>query len=99
MEKNCIRCGGPAAYPIHALEVRTLHVRSISGERRIQALGDEKESAVCEHCTRESLSLSVNPLRAARKQLSAFGGVFTAGLALEAATFLFLNGEKVCSDC
>ena len=35
MDEKCIRCGDPAAYPIRALEVRTLHVRSIGGERRV----------------------------------------------------------------
>ena len=47
MEDRCIRCGSPAAIPVRALEVRTLHVRSIGGERRVQALGDEKTGAVC----------------------------------------------------
>ena len=52
MENKCVRCGGDAAYPVRAIEVRTLHVRSIGGEKRVQALGDERESAVCEACAR-----------------------------------------------
>ena len=95
MEKNCIRCGSPAAYPVRALEVRTLHVRSLGGERRVQALGDGKESAVCERCARDDLELALHPLRAARKQMLCFGAVFAAGLLLGSAAFLFLKGEKV----
>ena len=41
MGDKCIRCGRPADHPVRALEVLTLHVRSLSGERRVQALGDE----------------------------------------------------------
>ncbi len=95
MEDRCIRCGSPAAIPVRALEVRTLHVRSIGGERRVQALGDDVENAVCEQCTRESLELSLNPLRAVRKQLLTFGAVFAAGLLVIAAAYLFLDGKML----
>ena len=95
MNDRCIRCGQPAAFPVRAMEVRTLHVRGVAGERRVQALGDDKESAVCERCARESLDLSLNPLRAARKQVLGFGAVFAAGALLIAATFLFLNAQRV----
>jgi len=95
MEEKCIRCGGPAAYPLRALEVRTLHVRSIGGERRVQALGGEKESAVCENCARAQLDLTTDPLRAAKPQLTAFGAVIAAGIFIEAVTFLFLKGHQI----
>lgn len=95
MNERCIRCGGPAGHLIRALEIRTLHVRSIGGERRVQALGDEKESAVCEKCARTQLALSTNPFRAAKPQLAVFTAVFAAGLAIEAVTFLFLKGHRI----
>ena len=89
MENKCIRCGGPALYPIRALEVRTLPVRSLGGERRVQALGDKKQASVCAQCARQQLDLSLNPFRAAKCQLVSFGAVFAAGLLIEAITFLF----------
>lgn len=95
MEEKCIRCGGQAAYPIRALEVRTLHVRSMGGERRVQALGDEKESAVCETCARAQLALSLDPVKAMKPQLFTFGAVAAAGIAIEAVTFLFLNRHRI----
>ena len=95
MEEKCVRCGAPAAYPVRAMEVRTLHVRSVGGERRVQALGDEKNGAVCEGCAKEQLALTLDPVRAAKKQVSSFGAVFAAGLLIETATFLFLNGKKL----
>ena len=95
MTDRCIRCGSPAAYPLRALEVRTLHVRSLGGERRVQALGDEIGSAVCERCARESLELSLHPLRAAKKQLLIFGCVFAAGLLVIAVSLLTLQEQRL----
>lgn len=94
MANKCIRCGNTADYPIKALEVRTLHVRSVGGERRVQALGDEKESAVCGRCAREHLDLSLNPDQAAKKQILSFVFVLIAGLIIEAVTFLFIQESR-----
>lgn len=94
MPDKCIRCGNPAAYPIRALEVRTLPVRGLGGERKVQALGDEKQDGVCEHCTQEQLKLSLDPVRAVKPQLIRFGAVFAAGLLIEAVTFLFLKDNR-----
>ncbi len=95
MDDKCIRCGGTqAAYPIHALEVRTLHVRNIGGENRVQALGDEKHSAVCEACAQRQLEVSLDPVRAAKPQLVRFGAVFAAGIVIGAATFLFVKESR-----
>lgn len=95
MAEKCIRCGGTAELPVRVLEVRTLHVRSIGGERRVQALGDEKESAVCEACAKAQLALSLDPVKAAKPQLAAFGAVIAAGIVIEAVTFLFLKGHQI----
>ncbi len=94
MEEKCVRCGGEAAYPIRALEVRTLHVRSIGGEKRVQALGDEKHGAVCEACARKQLALSLDPVRAAKPQLLTFGAVIAAGILIGAATLLFVKESR-----
>lgn len=95
MNNPCIRCGAPAARTVRSLEVRTLRVRGFDREHRVQAVGRELESGVCERCARESLELSLNPLRAVRKQLAAFGAVIAAGLLIGAITFLFLDGNRV----
>ena len=94
MNDKCIRCPSPAVYPIRALEVRTLHLRGLSGERRVQALGGEMEGGVCERCAREQLNLYLDPVRAAKPQLIRFGAVFAAGLLIEAVTFLFLKDNR-----
>ena len=94
MENKCIRCGGEARYPVRAIEVRTLHVRSLAGERRVQALGGDQQSAVCEACARAQLALSRNPVQAAKPQLCSFGAVFAAGLLIIAATLLFIRESR-----
>ena len=94
MENRCIRCGSPAAFPIRALEVRTLHVRGLGGERRVQALGDKKTAGVCEACTRKQLNLSLDPVRAAKPQLVRFGAVFAAGLLVGTVTLLFVKESR-----
>ncbi len=94
MENKCIRCGSAAGFPVRALEIRTLHVRGAAGERRVQALGDEKQSAVCETCARNQLDLSLNPLKAVKPQLIRFGAVFAAGLAVIALTLLFVRESR-----
>ena len=94
MGNECIKCGGPVSSPVRALEVRTLHVRSIGGERRVQALGEEKESAVCKACAQKQLELSLNPAKAAKPQFVPFGIVFAAGLVIIALTLLLIKESR-----
>ena len=69
-------------------------MRSLGGERRVQALGNETEGAVCEACARAQLDLDTNPIKAVKPQLIRFGAVFAAGLAIIAATLLFVRESK-----
>ena len=94
MDEKCIRCGGEAAYPVRALAVRTLHVRSLGGESRVQALGDEVTSGVCEACAKAQLGLATDPLQAAKPQIVPFAAVFAAGILIEASTFLFIRQSR-----
>ena len=94
MNEKCIRCGGKAAYPVRALEVRTLHVRSFAGESRVQALGEEVTSCVCEACTRAQLGLATDPLRAAKSQIIPFAVVFAAGILVEILAFVFVKESR-----
>lgn len=48
---NCIKCGKETGdYPFHVLQVQTLHVRDLGGEKRVQALGDFEDYCVCRSC-------------------------------------------------
>ena len=53
---NCIKCGSPdGAYPFHVLQVQTLHVRDLKGEKRVQAAGDFEDHCVCRKCAEQKL--------------------------------------------
>ena len=95
MDNQCICCGKSGDLPVQALEVRTLHVRGISGERRVQALGNEISGTVCRSCAENRLELSRNAAAAARPQVIRFGIVGAAGILVISAALLFLNGQKV----
>ena len=92
---KCIVCGCDTADFIHALEVRTLHVRDMDRAKRVQALGSFQDFYVCENCAREREQKERLPFKAASAKLTAFGLVGLAGLLLLAADFLFLNRNFV----
>ena len=49
---QCLRCQQTEVTPRLLLEVQTLHIRDIAGEKRVQALGNFIEAGVCEGCAR-----------------------------------------------
>ncbi len=93
--ERCMHCGKEGDLPIRALEVRTLPIRDLTGERRVQALGDWKDAAVCRSCAEEERKREENVLRSACPRLWRFGLVLAAGALLEALSFLVLNRERV----
>ena len=59
----CLKCGGEGDYSFRVLEVHTLHVRDLDGEKRVQALGDFREYAVCCVCAQARLDRALRPER------------------------------------
>lgn len=82
---DCLKCGGAGDYPFRVLEVHTLHVRDLDGEKRVQALGDFREYAVCAACARERLDRALHPGRSAARKLLPFLAVLAFGLIVTAA--------------
>lgn len=81
---DCLKCANAAVYPFRVLEIRTLHVRDITGEKRVQALGEFKDYAVCKSCAAAHLESVTSPTAAAVKRMAAFGAVLALGLVLTA---------------
>lgn len=51
----CIKCGKETHdYPFRVLQVQTLHVRDLGGEKRVQALGGFEDYCVCAACAEET---------------------------------------------
>ena len=94
MSEPCIRCGEPASRELRALQVRTLPIRSLAGEKRVQALGEEVTAHVCEACAAKQLNFLKDVRGAVRKKVLVFGGVLAGGIIITALTLL-LNRERI----
>ena len=91
----CVSCqkeeGG---FAFDTLQVRTLHVRDMGGEKRVQALGETGACSVCRGCAEQELrSLKGDGATYARKCLPFFA-VAVAGLC---AYIVFSGREQVIS--
>lgn len=79
---ECLKCGRPAEYVFHVLEVRTLHLRDIFGEKRVQALGKSLGYAVCGTCAAARLDQIRRPWRGMAKSGTPFAAALALGIIL-----------------
>lgn len=91
MEK-CIACGRDAKITFKALEVQTLHVRDLDREKRVQALGEFHDFAVCRECAQTKLDRELGVFREILGSLVRFGLVLVAGIIL---LVIFLWKDRV----
>ena len=90
---NCIKCGSRTdAYEFHVLQVQTLHVRDLTGEKRVQALGDFEDHCVCRECAEKKLRATLNNRRETMKKALPFLLSLLAGIVV---TAVFLKGNGV----
>ena len=66
------------------LEVQTLHVRDLTGEKRVQALGDDADYCVCRKCAERKLSAILNNRQATIRAALPFALAFFAGIIITA---------------
>ncbi len=96
---DCIACGKKAVkgtdHFFHVLQVRTLPVRDLDREKKVQMLGGFEDYCVCKACTEERLERDLNVVRAAGKKTILFFLVLCAGILLETANQLWLGGNMV----
>ena len=99
---NCLNCGQEAYYKFRVLEVRTLHVRDIPGDKRIQGLGYFKDYAICTDCAQQYLNQILKDHHQEHRQYLIFGGILLLGLIVsfffwsEGAIRLFGIAATVC---
>ena len=91
-ECRCIQCGKNAACRFRALEVRTLHVRDMDREKRVQALGDYRDFAVCTECAEQKLREIVSYRGNILRKCLPFGLIFAIGCVL---TAVFISKDRV----
>lgn len=77
---HCIHCQKETNnYPFHVLQVLTLHVRDLKGDKRIQALGDFEDYCVCADCAKAHLQQTVHNQSALLKALLPFAAALVIG--------------------
>ena len=78
--KTCTNCGIiESDFAFDYLEVQTLHIRDITGERRVQALGETGSGGVCKSCAAKRLG-QIEAQTFPVKRLAPFIGIFLLGL-------------------
>ena len=92
--QTCVKCGGKDDFRFRALTVRTVHLREMKGERRVQGLGGFTELAVCRACAQQRLDAVLKPGKALASRLIPFAAIMLAGAVL-AALFTFGGGFLV----
>ena len=88
---QCIHCHTETGdYPFHVLQVLTLHIRDLKGDKRVQALGDFEDFCVCGDCAKAHLEQTLHNEKALRKALLPFAAALVVGVILAVLTW---NGE------
>lgn len=88
---ECLKCGAKnAAHSFEVMEVQTLHVRDLNGEKRVQALGQRQNYHICAACAKARQE-QVFDIRNDVRKIIPFGILAAAGLVL-AVVFWHTNG-------
>lgn len=90
IKSDCIQCGADSQYQFQALEIHTLHVRDMKGEKRVQALGGSVGFHVCADCARKQLRRNLEGVHI--KEILPFAAILLLGIVCAVA---FWNGEGV----
>lgn len=79
---DCIACGREGKIGFRALTVETLAVRDLKGEKKVQALREEAEFAICEGCAKAALARARHPERQMLAKILLFSAFLLCGAAL-----------------
>lgn len=83
---DCLHCGRQEAeYPFRVLEVQTLHIRDLTGEKRVQALGLFQDYGICRACAQARLDQVHRPGKVLVRKLLPFLIALLLGIAITAA--------------
>jgi len=83
----CLKCGAEGDYTFDVLEIQTLHIREMGGERRIQSLGLRQTWYICRNCAVDHLKEIMDVRSMVFSLILKFGLVLAAGLILTALTW------------
>ncbi len=94
--ERCLSCGRDAEYTFRMLEVQTLPVRDLGGEKKVQALGRFREEAICRTCAAAYRDAVMKPRSRLIRKLLPFLGVLLFGVLM---LTLFLRGPRALTIC
>lgn len=86
--ETCVKCGKKGVFHFRALTVRTIHLREMKGERRVQGLGGFTDFSVCADCALDWLDDVLKPGKALAARLIPFAAIMLVGAVL-AVLFTF----------
>lgn len=100
---NCVKCNkSHNDYHFRVLQVQTLHVRDLNGEKRVQALGGFEEYDVCADCARTKYNNYLDNRNVLIKTSLPFVLMMVAGMIVawlfrgDTPIFLFGMGLLIC---
>lgn len=100
---QCLICKGNVDHIHSFITIRTLHIRSFGGVRRIQGLGNIVEGSVCKNCIERGINNALHPFKNinnlkkfALYVIMSVAGVLMAVFAAEDVIRLFGAGAALC---
>lgn len=82
----CLKCKqgetAPAKYTFHVLEVQTLRVRDMGGEKKVQALGRFQDFEVCEDCAKAQMEKNLSVSKSILPGCISFGLILVIGIVI-----------------
>lgn len=79
---ECLKCKKETGNVRLLLEVQTLHIRDLNGERMVQALGSFLEAGVCEDCVDTAIREAANPEKRLIRLAARCACLFLGGMLL-----------------
>ena len=86
---------GAEGFHFHTLEIRTLHIRDLDREKRVQAIGGFRDFDICRNCALMELDRKVSLGKSAGRKVLAFAAVMLAGVILAGVTFVCMKESRV----
>ena len=78
---NCACCGRmEEGYSFQTLEIRTIHLRELQGERRVQGLGEFRQCLVCRSCAQKRLEDALRPRHSLLRRILPFAVILLVGV-------------------
>lgn len=90
---NCLNCNSQnTTYHFRVLQVQTLHIRDLTKEHKVQALGEITEYEICAKCAKEKLEYLLNQKQMFLKKILPFLSCSLLGALI---TYLFWHQSNV----